>query len=71
MVLFCDTAEGAADRREPLPMAAAVGAAAKAPAAAPQQRGPVVPEFGQPMVWWLARFAPDCGARDRVKTDRA
>jgi hypothetical protein len=52
-------------------MAAAVGAAAKAPAAAPQQRGPVVPEFGQPMVWWLARFAPDCGARDRVKTDRA
>jgi hypothetical protein len=28
-------------------------------------------DFRQPMVWWLARFAPDCGTRDRVKTYRA
>jgi hypothetical protein len=60
-------AEGAADRGESLPAAAAAGAAAQAPATAVTQRRPALLDHCQPMVWWLAWFAPHCETRDGVE----
>jgi hypothetical protein len=60
-------AEGAADRREPVPTAAAIGAAAKASAPAPQKRGSAVLDLDQPLVRRLAQFAPHCETRDRAE----
>ena len=60
-------AEGAADRGESLPAAAAAGAAAQAPATAARQRRPALLDYCQPMVWWLAWFTPHCETRDGVE----
>src|SRR5215471_13755028 len=60
-------AEGAADRGESLPVTAAAGAAAQAPATVVTQRRPALLDYCQPMVWRLAWFTPHCETRDGVE----
>jgi len=60
-------AEGAADREESLPAAAAAGAAAQVPATAITQRRPALLDYCQPMVWWLAWFTPHCETREVLR----